>query len=225
MILSLGITNPKIDPPLVNLRVELAAQEIASFRLHPNARYFLPIVIPQNLRPLAEGSEVSLKIISDNLFNPAHDMAGSRDYRFLSVMKYETNDPAIKDFRPCGPLEVLERGKGQWCTQNNLLSLPLKDSGQSSVKLLLHVAHPDAAASPVIVTLGQFDYAYYQYKLADQQWTMVELPISSDKLSRDEAGQLVLKLYVNASRLWNPKKTGTGPEDREYGVAVIHFGF
>lgn len=221
VILSLGITNPKPDPPLVNLRVELAAQEVASFRLHPNARYFLPIVIPPSLRSLAEGQAVSLKIISDNLFNPAHDMAGSRDYRFLSVMKYETAAPAIKDFRPCGPLEIWDKGKGQWCTQNNLLSVPLKDEGQPSVKLLIRVAHTDAAASPVIVTLGQFDYAYYQYKLSDQEWTMIELPINYEKLARDEAGQAVLKLYVNASRLWNPKKTGTGPEDRELGVAII----
>jgi O-antigen ligase len=221
VILSLGITNPRPDPPLVNLRVELAAQEVASYRLHPNARYFLPIVIPQHLQSLTEGQTATLKFISDNLFNPAHDIAGSQDHRFLSIMKYETTAPGIEAFRPCGPVEVWANGKGQWCTQNSLLSVPVKDVGQQSVKLLIRAPHEDAAASPVVVTLGQFGYAYYQYELSNQEWKTVELPISPEKLARDEAGQPVLKLYVNSSRLWNPKKTGTGPEDRDYGVAII----
>jgi O-antigen ligase len=221
VMLSIGITNPRPDPPLVNLRVELAAQEVASYRLHANARYFLPIVIPQHLLSLTEGQTATLKFISDNLFNPAHDIAGSKDYRFLSIMKYETATPGIEAFRPCGPVEVWENQKVQWCTQNSLLSIPVKDMGEQSVRLLVRAAHADAAASPVVLTLGQLEYAYYQYELSNQEWKMVELPINSEKLSRDEAGQPILKLYVNSSRLWNPLKTGTGPEDRELGVAII----
>ncbi|HVG32402.1 MAG TPA: O-antigen ligase family protein [Pyrinomonadaceae bacterium] len=221
VMVSIGITNPRPDPPLVNLRVELAAQEIANYRLHPNARYFLPIIIPQHLQSLTEGQTATLKFISDNLFNPAHDIAGSLDYRFLSIMKYETTELGIDAFRPCGPLEVWENGKVQWCTQNSLLSVPLKDVGQQSVKLLIRAPHADAAASPVLVTLGQLEYAYYQYELSNQEWKTVELPVSYEKMKSDEPGQAVLKLYVNTSRLWNPKKTGTGPEDRDFGVAII----
>lgn len=221
VLLSIGITNPRPDPPLVNLRVELAAQEVAHYRLHPNARYFLPIIIPQRLQSLAEGETATLKFISDNLFHPAHDIAGSLDYRFLSIMKYETLQPGIDAFRPCGPLEDFENRKVHWCTQNSVLFVPVKDVGQPSIKLLMRAAHAERAASPPVVTLGQLDYAYYQYELPDQEWTMVELPVNHEKLSRDEAGQTVLKLYVNSSRLWNPKKTGTGTEDRELGVAII----
>lgn len=221
VLVSFGITNPRPDPPLVNLRVELAAQEVANYRLHANARYFLPIVIPENLQSLTEDQTATLKFISDNLFNPAHDIAGSPDYRFLSIMKYETTQPGIEAFRPCGPVEVWANGKGQWCTQNSLFSVPVKDVGQQSIKLLIRGAHADAAASPVLVTLGQFEYAYYQYELSNQEWKMVELPVNYEKMARDEAGQPVLKLYVNSSRLWNPKKTGTGPEDRDFGVAII----
>lgn len=89
-LLSLGIVNPKPDPPLVNVRVELAAHEVVRYQLHPNAHYFLPVVIPPALRSLVHDNQVVLKVMSDNLFNPAYDTAGSKDYRFLSIRNYQT---------------------------------------------------------------------------------------------------------------------------------------
>jgi hypothetical protein len=221
-LLSIGISNPKPDPPPVNLRIELAAHEIGRYQLQPNARYFLPVVIPAALRSLVEDKTVTLKVISDNLFNPAYDIKGSKDYRFLSIMKYApSSSPAVLDFRPCAPLEVWENGKGHWCTQNNLLDIPLKDADQSHVKFSIRVAHADAAASPVTVTLGQFENAYHQYTLTNQEWMAVDLLINPELLGRDDAGRPFFKLYVNASRLWNPKKAGAGPDDRDLGVAIL----
>jgi O-Antigen ligase len=221
-LLSIGITNPKPDPSPVNLRVELAAHEIGRYQLQPNARYFLPVVIPTALRSLVEDKTVTLKIISDNLFNPAYDVKGSRDYRFLSIMKFAaSSSAAVQDFRPCAPLEVWENGKGHWCTQNNLLAVPLKDAGQAHVKFSIRVAHADAADEPVTVTLGQLENAYRQYTLSNQEWIAVDLPLNPELLGRDDAGRPFLKLYVNASRLWNPKKAGAGSDDRDLGVAIL----
>ncbi len=159
--------------------------------------------------------------MSDNLFNPAYDIVESKDYRFLSIRKYEGATPAVQDFRPCGPVEVWENGKGQWCTQNNLLAIPLKDSGLTSLRFSIRVMHADAATTPVTVTLGQYEYAYHQYTLSNQEWMSIDLPISPERLARDDAGQPFLKLYVNSSRLWNPKKAGAGTDDRDLGVAII----
>ncbi len=220
-ILSIGITNPKPDPPPVNLRVELAAREIARYQLPPNARYFLPIVIPPDLQSAVQDKRVALKVMSDNLFNPAYHIAESKDYRFLSIMKYEEASPTTQDFKPCGPLEVWENGKGHWCTQNNLLAIPLKDSGLTSLRFSIRVTHADAATTPVTVTLGQHEYAYHQYTLSNQDWMSIDLPISPERLGRDDAGQPFLKLYVNSSRLWNSKKAGAGSDGRDLGVAIL----
>lgn len=220
-LLSIGLTNPRPNPPPVNIRVELAAQEVARYQLQPNARYFLPIVIPKALRSLVQDETVALKVMSDNLFNPAYDIAGSKDYRFLSIMKFAAPSAATQDFRPCGPLEVWENGKGHWCTQNNLLAIPLKDDGPTQLKFSIRVAHADAAASPVTVTLGQFENTYHQYTLSDQEWMAIELPVNARLLGRDDAGRPFLKLYVNTSRLWNPKKAGASSDDRDLGVAIL----
>ncbi len=86
--LHLRIINPQRPASdLVSIKIEAAGREIARYTVPVNNEYQFGVVIPMDLRGLILNGSVPLKVISDNLFVPARDIEGNRDFRLLSMMK------------------------------------------------------------------------------------------------------------------------------------------
>ena len=86
--LNLHIINPQRPASdVVTIKVEVAGREIARYTVPVNNEYQFGVVIPTDLQRLILNGSVPLKVISDNLFVPARDIEGSRDFRLLSMMK------------------------------------------------------------------------------------------------------------------------------------------
>ncbi len=164
----------------------------------------------------------TLKLTLSRTWNP-RAMGISPDYRDLGVavrdVKYleQASDgdegfygwEEITGYQlPGWPAEVPQ--KFRWMSKHGTMGIRLAKG--EKIRLWLMCAHPKIAQDPVAVHILLNGKRVWGEEFSDHQWKKISIDVSDPATCNS--------LNFQASRTWNPKKTGYSEDDRDLGVAV-----